>query len=155
MRPYHADRGRQGSRVAAIMAVLAMSLSMAALAKPPAQQEVPGYYRMALGSFQVTARYDGWIALEPALLNGASEEDVQALLARMFMATTEGVQTAVNGYAPQVIATRRKIFADAALDKLWVAGARLPFPGLGRVRAETRGYSWVPVEIGPVPAAKP
>lgn len=302
---------------------------LAAQAEPPAQQQTqaPGFYRMALGEFEVTALYDGWIGLSPGLLKGASEADVQALLARMFQATTEGVQTAVNGYlihtganlvlidagaaacfgptlgniqdnilaagyapedidtvllthlhpdhscglvnkdgsaafpnarvrvskaeagfwlnkevaakmpedsqpffrmaresvapytasgrfetydigdallpglevvsspghtpghvsylfasgdqslivwgdivhshavqfpqpevsiefdidAPQAIATRKQLLADAALDKLWVAGAHLPFPGIGHVRAETSGYAWVPVEFGPLP----
>ena len=50
----------------------------------------------------------------------------------------------------QAIATRKKVFADAARDKLWVAGAHLPFPGIGHVRAEGAGYAWVPVEYGPL-----
>ncbi len=54
----------------------------------------------------------------------------------------------------QAVATRKKIFADAARNKLWVAGAHLPFPGLGHVRAEKRGYSWVPAEYGPIRAAQ-
>jgi glyoxylase-like metal-dependent hydrolase (beta-lactamase superfamily II) len=50
----------------------------------------------------------------------------------------------------QAIATRQKVFADAARDKLWVAGAHLPFPGIGHVRAEGAGYAWVPVEFSPL-----
>ncbi|MNC81841.1 hypothetical protein D3C75_1351030 [compost metagenome] len=50
----------------------------------------------------------------------------------------------------QAIATRQRVFADAALDKLWVAGAHLPFPGIGHVRVEGEGYAWVPVEYGPL-----
>lgn len=46
--------------------------------------------------------------------------------------------------------TRKKLFADAARGKLWVAGAHLPFPGIGRVRVESKGYAWVPVEYGPL-----
>lgn len=312
----------------ALVLALALPTSAAAQAQPPAQQQsqVPGYYRMMLGDFEVTALYDGWIGLEPALFKGSTAEDIQGLLARMFQESTGGIQTAVNGYlvhtgsqlilvdtgaaqcfgptlggiqdniraagytpeqidtvllthlhpdhscgllskdgkaafpnaevrvskaeadfwlsrevaakmpedsqaffkmaresvapyqatgklqtytigdalipgvevvsspghtpghasylvtsgdqslliwgdivhnyavqfprpevsiefdtdAPQAIATRKKLLADAALDKLWVAGAHLPFPGLGHVRAETQGYSWVPVEYGPV-----
>lgn len=50
------------------------------------------------------------------------------------------------------IATRQRIFADAARDKLWVGGAHLPFPGIGHVRRDVDGYAWVPVEYGPVRA---
>ena len=53
------------------------------------------------------------------------------------------------------VATRRKILADVARDRLLIAGAHLPFPGIGHVRAEKKGYQqgyqqgyqWVPVEF--------
>ncbi|WP_188261424.1 MBL fold metallo-hydrolase [Azospirillum tabaci] len=301
-----------------------------ALAEVPGQQrtQAPGFYRMAIGDFEVTALYDGFIDLDRKILSGASADDIQSLLARMFLADTPGVQTAVNAYlvhtgtnlvlvdtgtakafgpalgfiadnlraagynpeqvdtvllthlhpdhangllrpdgamlfpnatvhvakadadfwlseevaakapadsqpffamaraavAPyaaagklkpyqpgdslvpgvesvaayghtpghsgylftfgersilmwgdvvhshsvqfarpevviefdadkeQAIASRKKIFADAAAQKLWVAGAHLPFPGIGHVRTEGKGYAWVPVEFGPIRA---
>ncbi|HEY3433645.1 MAG TPA: MBL fold metallo-hydrolase [Rhodocyclaceae bacterium] len=47
--------------------------------------------------------------------------------------------------------SRRKLFKQASADKTLVAGAHLPFPGLGHVRAEGKGsYAWVPVEFGPI-----
>ncbi|MCT7305731.1 MULTISPECIES: MBL fold metallo-hydrolase [Ralstonia] len=48
------------------------------------------------------------------------------------------------------IASRRKLFAEAARDKLWVAGAHLPFPGLGHVRRDGNAFAWVPIEYGPL-----
>jgi glyoxylase-like metal-dependent hydrolase (beta-lactamase superfamily II) len=39
---------------------------------------------------------------------------------------------------------RKKAFADAAKQGYWVAGAHLPFPGIGHVRKEGKGYVWVP-----------
>ncbi len=51
------------------------------------------------------------------------------------------------------IATRKRIFAQAADGKLWVAGAHLPFPGLGHVRREADAWRWLPAEYGPLPAA--
>ncbi|MFC0229220.1 MBL fold metallo-hydrolase [Serratia aquatilis] len=54
----------------------------------------------------------------------------------------------------QAIATRHKVFADAAKNKLWIGGAHLPFPGLGHVRAEGKGYAWVPIEYAPVVSQK-
>ena len=50
----------------------------------------------------------------------------------------------------QAIATRAKLFAEAARDRLWVAGAHLPFPGIGHVRSDGDSYTWVPVEFGPI-----
>lgn len=309
---------------AAVGAALPLAASAAPVAKQ--QSQVPGFYRMALGEFEVTALYDGYVDLDPQLLKGASAEDIQSLLARMFVESSQGVQTAVNaylintgsqlvlvdagaaqcfgptlgviqsnlraaGYQPeqidtvllthlhpdhacgllnaaggrafanatvhvpqaeadywlnadvaakapeasrgmfsmaraavapylaaerlklydgqgpdiagvtsvashghtpghsgylfssgssrllvwgdivhshavqfarpevaiefdvdnaQAIATRQKTFAEAALDRLWIAGAHLPFPGLGHVRVEGEGYAWVPLEYGPL-----
>ena len=49
------------------------------------------------------------------------------------------------------VATRRKVFGMLAKDKLLVAGAHLPFPGLGRVRADGKGaYAWVPIDFAPL-----
>ena len=52
----------------------------------------------------------------------------------------------------QAIATRRSIMKDMASIKSLVAGMHLPFPGLGHVRADSKGrYSWVPIEFAPMP----
>ncbi|MDR3221080.1 MAG: MBL fold metallo-hydrolase [Candidatus Accumulibacter sp.] len=48
----------------------------------------------------------------------------------------------------QAIATREKVFADAAKTRVLVAGMHLPFPGLGHVVKGKRGYRWTPVEFG-------
>lgn len=41
-------------------------------------------------------------------------------------------------------AQRRKAFADAARNGYWVGAAHLPFPGLGHLGTEGKGYRWVP-----------
>ncbi|NDP58955.1 MAG: MBL fold metallo-hydrolase [Oxalobacteraceae bacterium] len=71
----------------------------AALAAAPAQvkTQVPGFYRMAVGDFEVTALYDGYIELDTALLKNATPKEIQALLARSFV-NKKGIQTAVNAY---------------------------------------------------------
>jgi hypothetical protein len=33
-----------------------------------------------------------------------------------------------------------------------VAGMHLPFPGIGHVRKEPKGYAWVPAEFAPIPS---
>jgi glyoxylase-like metal-dependent hydrolase (beta-lactamase superfamily II) len=44
----------------------------------------------------------------------------------------------------QAIATRRKLFKQASAQRTLLLGYHLPFPGLGHVRPESRGYAWVP-----------
>jgi glyoxylase-like metal-dependent hydrolase (beta-lactamase superfamily II) len=39
---------------------------------------------------------------------------------------------------------RKKAFADAAKQGYWVGAAHISFPGLGHVRAEGKGYAWIP-----------
>ncbi|MBT9499396.1 MULTISPECIES: MBL fold metallo-hydrolase [Zoogloea] len=50
----------------------------------------------------------------------------------------------------QAVMARKKLFAFAAKEKLAVAGMHLPFPGIGHVRTEGKGYAWVPVEFSPI-----
>ena len=42
------------------------------------------------------------------------------------------------------VATRKPLMASLAGGREWVAGAHLPFPGLGRVTAAGTGYAWQP-----------
>lgn len=103
LRPDAAPSARRMLSIAilAASAACAALLPAASVAEVPAQamKQVPGYYHMALGDFQVTALYDGALSVTPALLHGASDSDMQAMLAAMFVPLTkDGVQTAVNGY---------------------------------------------------------
>lgn len=51
------------------------------------------------------------------------------------------------------IAARRGLMRRATDAGWWVAGAHLPFPGLGHVRHEGDAFAWVPGEFSPLPAA--
>ncbi|HMA65305.1 MAG: MBL fold metallo-hydrolase [Fibrobacterota bacterium] len=62
--------------------------------KPKAQ--VPGYYRVSLGQFQITALHDGNASLEGELFLGISEAEKEELLSRMFI--TGGITSSVNAY---------------------------------------------------------
>ncbi|WP_257452936.1 MBL fold metallo-hydrolase [Archangium lipolyticum] len=42
-------------------------------------------------------------------------------------------------------AQRKKAYADAAKQGYWVGAAHVSFPGIGHVRAEGKGYTWIPV----------
>lgn len=74
--------------------------TITAIAEPAGRQQhqVPGFYRMNLGEFEITALYDGFIKLDPAWLSGISADNIQSLLAKMFIDSSKGIQNAVNGY---------------------------------------------------------
>jgi glyoxylase-like metal-dependent hydrolase (beta-lactamase superfamily II) len=44
------------------------------------------------------------------------------------------------------MASRTRLLAEATKERWMVAAAHLPFPGIGHLRKEHKGYSWVPVE---------
>lgn len=50
----------------------------------------------------------------------------------------------------QAVASRSALLARAADQGWWVAGAHMPFPGLGHVRREGGAYAWVPAEYAPL-----
>lgn len=52
-------------------------------------------------------------------------------------------------------ADRKKVFADAAKQGYMIGGAHISFPGLGRLRADGKGYRWVPINYVPVREDKP
>lgn len=113
------------------------------LAAPPVQQkaQVPGYYRMAVGGFELTALYDGYIDRDPKFFTGIAAQDVQELIARMFLEATPGVQTAVNTYL--VHTGTRLILIDAGASN--VLG-----PTLGGVGANIRAAGYDPAQVDTV-----
>jgi hypothetical protein len=55
--------------------------------------------------------------------------------------------TIVYDVDPAAAASQRKSqFATLASERRLVAAAHLPFPGIGHIRAEAGGYTWVPVD---------
>jgi len=60
-----------------------------------------------------------------------------------------GVAIEFDNDRSAAVATRKKIFAWAAGEKMLVGGMHLPFPGIGHVRKEGKGYAWVPLEFSP------
>lgn len=52
--------------------------------------------------------------------------------------------------ADQARATRLALLNTLATQKAWIGGPHLPFPGLGRIRAQGDGYVWVPANYAPL-----
>lgn len=73
-------------------------VTSSAMAQAPQQgTQAPGYFRLALGDYEVTALFDGYNDLSPKLLQGMSQSQIRALLARRSI-ETPGVQTAFNAF---------------------------------------------------------
>lgn len=51
----------------------------------------------------------------------------------------------------EAIATRSALFLQLAKEGTLIAGAHLPFPGIGHIRKNAEEYIWVPVEFGSLP----
>jgi hypothetical protein len=104
-------------------------------AAPQLKNQAPGFYRMMLGDFEITALSDGVFELKTnEMLTNATAKS-RELLTNSFHGDT--VTTSVNAYLVNM--------GDL------VAGAHLPFPGIGHVRAERVGYTWLPIDYGAVP----
>jgi glyoxylase-like metal-dependent hydrolase (beta-lactamase superfamily II) len=86
-------------RAAALAAFAASSLFLSAAfaAAPLVKTQAPGYYRMMLGDFEVTALSDGTLGLPvTTLLTNTTPERVKKALARASL--KDPVETSVNGY---------------------------------------------------------
>jgi len=69
----------------------------ASAAAPQVLTQAPGYYRMLLGSFEVTALSDGTVTIPlDELLTGTSAQHVRATLARSHLAPR--VETSINAF---------------------------------------------------------
>jgi len=79
----------------ALAVMLAMSGAMAQA--PQVGTQAPGYFRLAVGDYEVTALFDGYNDLSPKLLQGMSQSQIRALLARRSI-ESPGVQTAFNAF---------------------------------------------------------
>jgi glyoxylase-like metal-dependent hydrolase (beta-lactamase superfamily II) len=86
-------------RAAALAALAASSLFLDATfaAAPMVKTQAPGYYRMIVGDFEVTALSDGTLSLPMStLLTNTTPEHVKKALARSSI--KDPVETSVNGY---------------------------------------------------------
>ncbi len=65
-------------------------------AAPMAKTQAPGFYRVMLGSFEITALNDGFFDLDPTKLLKQSPEKTEAALAKYFQKAP--VETSVNAF---------------------------------------------------------
>lgn len=120
--------------------LLLVASSFASAEAPQQKVQVPGYYRLMLGNFEVTALYDGAIDLDEKLLKSIAKRDIQRLLARQFLKGPK-VQTAVNAYL--VNTGSKLILVDAGAAKLFG-------PSLGNIVDNLRAAGYAPEQIDTV-----
>lgn len=124
-----------------LAAVAVLLLAPAALAEAPLRGgQAPGWYRMTLGRFEVTALSDGTV-LAPVdrLLHNIAPERERALLARAYLKPP--VETSVNGFL--VNTGGKLVLIDTG------AGGRLG-PTLGKLLANLEASGYAPAEVDEV-----
>ena len=124
-----------------LAALLLCAFAGLAAAAPPQQKtQVPGYYRTMVGNFEVTALYDGYIDLDNKLLHNVKPQELQSLLARMFI-SGQKVQTAVNAYL--INTGKHLVLVDT--------GAAKKFgPSLGYVAEHMKAAGYEPAQVDTV-----
>jgi len=108
---------RRSFRVVLFSALLLFCfLSSVQAEAPMVKTQAPGYYRMMVGQFEVTALYDGFVEMDAKLLRNASEKEIQDLLSRMFVAGPK-IQAATNAYLTNT--GSKLVLVDAGAGKLF------------------------------------
>lgn len=127
-----------------LAALATLSLATAAHAGAPQAKEqlpqAPGWYRMTLGAFEVTALNDGTVSLPvDKLLTGAKPATIEALLARSYLKAP--VETSVNGYL---------INTGSKLVLIDTGAAGLFGPTLGKLVANLKASGYQPEQVDEV-----
>ncbi len=107
---------------------------------PKVLTQVPGYYRIQLGQFEITALYDGAIELDTKLLKNTTATDLQRLLSRMFVGNPK-MQTAVNAYL--INTGKNLVLVDTGAAKLFG-------PSLGFVLQNMKASGYEPTQVDTV-----
>ncbi|MBB3639341.1 MBL fold metallo-hydrolase [Variovorax atrisoli] len=131
---------RQGMAALACSLLMLSFSPMAQAAAPQVKTQAPGFYRMMLGDFEVTALFDGTLDLEPKkLLTNTTQEQVGKLLDRGF--EKDAVPTSVNGY---LINTGSKlVLVDTGAGGLFG-------PTLGNLQANLKAAGYQPEQVDDV-----
>jgi glyoxylase-like metal-dependent hydrolase (beta-lactamase superfamily II) len=111
--------------------------SLAQAEAPQVGTQVPGYYRMRLGKFEVTALFDGAIDLNTKLLKNTNAAELQRLISRKFVGNPD-MQTAVNAYL--INTGEHLVLVD-------VGAAKVFGPTLGHIAANLKAAGYEPAQV--------
>jgi glyoxylase-like metal-dependent hydrolase (beta-lactamase superfamily II) len=129
-------------KLAAYVAIGAAFLpyQMAYAAAPMAKTAAPGYYRMMLGDFEITALSDGTVELPvDKLLTNTTPAKTQKALGAAYLKAP--VETSVNGYL--VNTGRKLVLIDTGAAKLFG-------PTLGKLVANLKASGYQPEQVDEV-----
>lgn len=114
----------------------------AAVTAPPANQQVPGFYHQRIGTLQITALFDGTVALPRQQLVGIEPGAVTRLLDHRYVPESkDGLQTAVNAYL--IRQGEHLTLVDTGTSKCFG-------PGLGQVLSNLRAAGYTPEQVDDV-----
>jgi glyoxylase-like metal-dependent hydrolase (beta-lactamase superfamily II) len=124
-------------RVCLALLMSTVAASQAQAAAPMVKTQAPGYYRMMLGDFEITALSDGTVALPVnQLLTNTTKSRVDRALARAGLSSP--LDTSVNGY---LINTGEKlVLVDAG-------AAGLFGPTLGKLAENLKAAGYQPEQV--------
>ncbi len=105
---------------------------------PMNKTQVPGFYRIMVGQFEVTALFDGVFEFHPELLKNADRPVIEKALTHHY-GKTSGIQTAVNAYL--IHTGEHLVLVDAGAGKLFSEG------GQGRVVANLKASGYEPEQV--------
>jgi glyoxylase-like metal-dependent hydrolase (beta-lactamase superfamily II) len=112
--------------------------SSASAESPMARSQAPGYYRMMLGQFEVTALLDGFVNLNAALLRNIPDSEAQTLLARAFVDDPRKIPTSCNTF---LVNTGSKLLLFDA------GGGKTMGPGLGDLPQNLKAAGYTPEQV--------
>jgi glyoxylase-like metal-dependent hydrolase (beta-lactamase superfamily II) len=128
------------SRIRTALTAVAASLFFIAsvqAAAPQVKTQAPGYYRMMLGDFEVTALLDGTVGLPvDKLLTNTTPAKVSKALGRSFLKAP--VETSVNGYL---------VNTGSKLVLIDTGAAGLFGPTLGKLAANLKASGYQPEQV--------
>lgn len=122
---------------ASLLLVATVATGAAEANAPLAKGQAPGWYRMMLGDFEITALYDGPLSLPTdQILTNTTPAKVRAALARSFLAPP--VESSVNCFL--VNTGSKLVLIDAGAGTLFG-------PGLGRMVANLKASGYQPEQV--------
>jgi glyoxylase-like metal-dependent hydrolase (beta-lactamase superfamily II) len=128
------------NRIAWCLALTVAVPLCAPAAAPPVKTQAPGYYRMMLGDFEVTALLDGTMMLPAAkLLGNTTPAKVEELLARSYL--QDPVETSANAFL---------INTGSKLVLVDTGGGALLGPKMGGLLANLRAAGYQPEQVDEV-----
>jgi len=124
-------------RIAALALLCAGGIGISAASAPQQKTQAPGYHRLMVGDFEITALSDGTFPMEAAkVLANISPEDLNAALARHFL--KDPVTASVNGF---LVNTGNKLV-------LIDTGAGVLFgPTVGKLLGNLRAAGYQPEQV--------